>query len=137
MLFQPEAPCDSKGETAGTAATGESTHVGEDVDAQAQIDPQWEGAKAVVEIDKTDVWGWSVASLGVIFCKKYFDPAEASHVLRNAMGLFNYLSAYPDKIECESGKDITILVEELQELRLLSWTHVGADADGSVRYHGI
>jgi hypothetical protein len=55
MLFQPEAPGDSKGETAGTTATGESTHVGEDVDAQAQIDPQWEGAKAVVEIDKTDV----------------------------------------------------------------------------------
>jgi hypothetical protein len=26
-----------------------------------------------------------VASLGVIFVKKYFDPAEASHILRNAM----------------------------------------------------
>jgi hypothetical protein len=51
--------------------------------------------------------------------------------------VFNYFSAYPYKIGGEPGKNITVLVEELQELCLLSRTHHGADADSFIQYHGI
>jgi hypothetical protein len=55
-LFQPEAPGDSEGEITGIVTAGESTRIREDVNAQAQIDPQWEGAEAAIsEIDKIEV----------------------------------------------------------------------------------
>jgi hypothetical protein len=46
--------------------------------------------------------------------------------------VFNYFSTHPDKIAGGLGKEIIVLVEELQELRLLSQTHVGANANDSV-----
>jgi hypothetical protein len=55
MLFQPEEPGDSEGETARTSTDGESARAREYVDAQAQINPQRENAEAIIEIDKTEV----------------------------------------------------------------------------------
>jgi hypothetical protein len=43
-----------------------------------------------------------VASLGVIFVKKYFDLAQASHILRNAMS-FAYVNILCDIHICFIG----------------------------------
>jgi hypothetical protein len=58
------------------------------------------------------------------------------HIWIHLQLVLNYLSAYPHEIGGGPCENIAILVKELQKLRLLLWTHFGAEADGFIGYPG-